>query len=415
MAIEVNGVYNWAKFKATSSPIRERVSRVAIDDETWRDGMQGTHLSVHPGTEQRQRYIESAARHGYIDHLDIGFPASGPQQRRQLIEIINFSQRERLGVTFSAAGRAAARGDVEAVDTVAQSTGVPVEADLFFDVSSLRAKVEGWDREEMIRKVAENIKFAKEHGLPVMFVPERASVTHPDELFEACRIAAEAGADRIAIADTTGVLTPSATRNLFRGFFATVGLDHPDVAVDFHEHNDLGMGTANCVVAAEEGVERLHATARGIGERAGNVALEQLLVVLNLEGFRNTDTRQLQEYTKMAAELLSVPIQSHEPLVGEESTATASGVHASTYGKSSSENQRDLPPIYFAVPPSDIGLEPHVKIGPMSGMANVHGFCREVGVDGITDADAQKLLSVAKERWALLSKEDVLGILGRDK
>ena len=409
MTIEKRGVYNWRNFNASPLPVRGPVAKVKVDDETWRDGMQGTHLSKHPSTEARKLYVATAAGLGYIDHLDIGFPASGLQQRNQLVDIISFSQRERHGVTFSAAGRAAARGDVEAIDDVSLRTGVPLEADLFFGASTIRAEVEGWDRKAMIRKVAENIRYANKYGLPVMFVPERASETHPEELFEVCRIAAEAGADRIAIADTTGVLTPTATRNLFRGFFDTVGREHPTIAIDFHEHEDLGMGAGNCLVAVEEGVERLHATARGVGERPGNVKLEKLLVLLDLEGYRNVDTSKLQLYTQMAADLLAVPIRPHEPIVGPESTSTASGVHASTYGKGGEE----LPPVYFPFDPKAVGLEPHIRIGPMSGAANVHGFCREMGIDGITDADVQTLLGVAKERWALLSRNDVLSILGR--
>jgi 2-isopropylmalate synthase len=404
--------YNWANFKAPGTPVRERRPRIEIDNETWRDGMQGTQVGIHPSVENRAMYLLTTARNGYSDHFDIGFPASGSQQKADIIHLINFSQKERLGLTFSAAGRAAVRGDVQAVLDVAESTGIPVEADLFLDPSSLRAHVEGWNRNEMIQKMRENIAFAKKHGLPVMFVPERASVTSPEQLFDVCRIAADEGADRIGIADTTGVLTPQATSNLFRGVMDQIGNRYPDIKLDFHEHDDLQMGIGNCVVAVSEGVDRLHATSRGIGERAGNVALEQLLVVLNLQGFRDVDTHKMHTYTQMAADLLSVPLQSHEPLVGPQAFETASGVHASTIKKDGRLNNGH-PPIYFPISPESVGLKATIKIGPMSGRANVTAYCAQNGIGDVSDTDAQRIVSYAKERWALLSKNDVLAILGK--
>lgn len=172
------------------------------------------------------------------------------------------------------------------------------------------------------------------------------------------------------------------------------------------------MGIANCIVAAMEGIDRLHATSRGIGERAGNVELEQLLVVLNLQGLREVDTPQMQKFAKMAAEILSVPILSHEAIVGERSTETASGVHASTYEKV--RQGENLPPIYFPYRPEDVGLIPHVRIGPMSGLSNVYAYCEEIGIKNISEERAMEILDVAKNNWGLLSEAEVKGILGRN-
>lgn len=412
MNVETGTTYDWRKHEGPQQPIRNPTPPVEIDDETWRDGMQGTQTPRHPNAEQKAKYIKTAAELGYVDHFDIGFPASGPSHRREIIYLINFAHRQRLNLTFSAAGRGAAVDDVKSILEVAQKTGLPLRADLFLDTSSMRASVEDWNREEKLRQTMKNIAFLKKEGLSVMFVPERASVTWPAELLEACTMAAEEGVDRIAIADTTGVLDPTGTQNLFREMFGNIGKRYPKIKFDFHEHNDLGMGTANCVVAAMEGVDGLHATARGIGERAGNVKLEELLVVLNIKGLREIDGVRIQEFARMAADILNIPIGSHEPIVGQRSTETASGVHASTYEKV--RKGENLPDIYFPFSPKDYGLTPLVRVGPLSGLANVHAFCEGLGIKNVTEKEAQEVLTVAKGEWRLLSEQDVRKIIGRN-
>ena len=411
MNAEKGIIYNWGKHEGLQQPIRNPRPPVEIDDETWRDGMQGTQ-ATNPSEEQKANYIKTAAELGYIDHLDIGFPASGPLHRREIINLINFAREQRLNLTFSAAGRGAAVDDGKSILEVAQKTGFPLRADLFLDASSMRASVEGWSREEKLRQTMKNIAFVRKEDLSVMFVPERASVTRPDELIEACIMAAEEGVDRIAIADTTGVLDPIGTQKIFREVFDKIGKRYPKIKFDFHEHNDLGMGTANCIVAAMEGVDGLHATARGIGERAGNVKLEELLVVLNIKELRKIDGSRIQAFAKMAADILNIPIGSHEPIVGQRSTETASGVHASTYEKV--KKGENFPDIYFPFSPKDYGLIPLVAVGPLSGLANVRAFCERLGIKDVTEEKAREVLDIAKSEYRSLSEQDVRNIVGRN-
>lgn len=411
MRIEAPGVYNWNNHIGLEVPQRPVSPRVEIDDETWRDGMQGTQVEHHPTTDQKDQYVSRVAQLGYVDHLDIGFPASGVMHKDVIVDLVNSSYARKDGLTFSVAARGSQIDDIVAIREIASRTGKKLEADLFLDGSDLRASIEGWDRPEMLKRLADNIALLEKEGFPVMFVPERASATSPEELFEVCKIALESGANRIAIADTTGILTPNGTSNIFRETFRRIGDKHPDIKYDFHEHNDLGMGIANCVVAAQEGVDRIHATARGIGERAGNVNLEQLLVVLNLQGLRDVDTREIQNFARMAAEILHVPIQPHESIIGERSTETASGVHANTYRKSGREG---MPPIYFPYHPEDVGLEARVRIGPLSSLSNVEAVLERLRIQDVTPEKKQEILDVAKTRWGLLSDTDVKNLVGRN-
>lgn len=410
MQNEVLQVYNWNKHAGSSVPVKPANTHVEIDDETWRDGMQGTQVEAHPNMAQRIQYFDIASRLGFIDHADIGFPASGKAHRDSMIGIIKHVQDKKLGITLSAAGRGNMVDDVRAILEVANATGYPLEADLFLDPTRYRAMRQGWDRNQMFADLIDNIKLAKSEGLPVMFVPERASSAFPEELIEVCKIAADLGVERIGIADTTGVLTPFGTSQILREAFQTIGGKYPDIKFDWHQHEDLKMGIANCIVAAQEGVDRLHAAARGIGERAGNVNLEQLLVVLNLQGLRVGDMTKIQEFAQMAAEILRVPILSHEPIVGERSTETASGIHANAILR---EQGQLGPSMYLPFHPEDVGLVQHVRIGPLSGLANVYAFCTESGIPDVTEEDAKEILQVAHERWGLLTAKDVKSILGR--
>jgi 2-isopropylmalate synthase len=413
MSAEKQIIYDWGQHEGgPEKPVRTPKSPVQIDDETWRDGMQGTHSLHHPKTEQKMEYIKRTADLGYVDHFDIGFPASGSTHRQEMVTLVNFATQQKLKLTFSAAGRGAAIDDGKSILEVAQKTGVPFRADLFMDASSVRASVENWDREEKLRQTMGNIAFLKKEGLSVMFVPERASATSPKELLEVCRLAAEEGVDRIAIADTTGTLNFIGTQKILREVFENIGKSYPKIKFDFHGHNDLGMATANSIAAAMEGVDCLHASSRGVGERVGNAKLEELLVILDKDGLRKIDGSRIQEFANLAANILNVPIAPHEPIFGTKSTETASGVHASTYEKN--KKGEGLPDIYFPFSLKDYGLKPSVRIGPLSGLANVRVFCKELGIEDITEEKSQEVLQVAKTEWRILSEEDVRRIVGRD-
>jgi hypothetical protein len=165
MVEEHDGIYNWNRHEGPKTPQREPRHRVEIDDETWRDGMQGTQEEedkTQPTTEERDVYIHEVTSRGYVDHFDIGFPGSGILHRDQIVNLINSSQRRNDGVTFSVAGRAGAVDDARAILEIADRTGVALEADLFWDPSKIRSKVNGWDRDEMIRRTASNIRFLKD-------------------------------------------------------------------------------------------------------------------------------------------------------------------------------------------------------------------------------------------------------------
>ncbi|HXF91034.1 MAG TPA: hypothetical protein VNJ29_03790, partial [Candidatus Nitrosotenuis sp.] len=230
------------------------------------------------------------------------------------------------------------------------------------------------------------------------------------ELQEGISVAIDSGADRICVADTTGELEPQGTANLFRWIFENIGNKNPNLKFEFHEHNDFDMGTANCMVAVREGVDAIHATGGGVGERTGNVRLETLIGVLTQKGLLAANTKSLQEFAQYTADMLSLRISPFEPFIGKLSTSTSSGIHSDEYIKSKTGNFRNL---YLPFDPEEFGLIEVIGIGPTSGISNVRAFCQRHGIEDVSEEKAIEVLNYAKSNWGLLSDSTVMRILGR--
>src|SRR3989344_395755 len=397
--------YDWSKHDGPSSPVKVPSSYVEIDDETLRDGLQGIQLETHPSLENKRIYLRLASQ--FVDHADIGFPGSEDQHRNEIAQLIAFVQDKKLGLTLSTAGRGAVESDIMPIIQISHELdGYPLEADIFLDGSHLRAQVEGWDRKEKLDQLKTNLKLLRQHNLPVMFVAERATSTSPEELAEIFGIAADLGVDRLCVADTQGRADHRAISNIFRWSFNEFA-KYPNVKWDAHFHNGRGLGISNCLIASEEGIDRVHVTSFCIGEGPGNADLATLLVNLNLSGYRNTDLRELNHFSQVASELLNFPIPSNAPVIGKSSFATGSGVHAAALYKEATRN--GSVGIYFPFPPGDVGASPDVKIGPFSGAHNVYMRLEKLGIEP-TEEVVQAILNEAKSQRKLLTDETIKGI-----
>lgn len=401
--------YNWSAHKGPTSPVRQPVNPIEIDDETLRDGLQGIQLESHPSLEKKRIYLQWASK--FVDHADIGFPGSDERHQNEITQLVRFVQEKNIGLTLSAAARAAVKTDIEPIIQISHELdGYLLEADIFLDGSSLRADIEGWDRKEKLNQLVENIKLLKNHGLPIMFVAERATSTSPCELAEIFNIAADLGVDRLCIADTQGRADHTAISNIVRWSLNEFSTKFPHLKWDAHFHNDLGLGVSNCLIASEEGINRVHATSFCIGERSGNVDLATLLVNLNLSGYRMKELKELNIFSKIASELLAFPISSNAPIIGSSSFATGSGVHSSTLRKEALENGHIG--IYFPYSPADVGAAPEVKIGPFSGASNVYIVLEKLGYKP-TEAIVKAILEEAKSQRGILSEPIITGIVHR--
>ncbi len=412
MRIEFNpGEYDWSRHEGPLGSVRVPNLNVEIDDESLRDGRQGSHLKVDPDVETQKIYLASVASAGLAQHADIGFPGSGESQLNDLERIIDCSIQSRWPITLSAAAAGSIREHVTPIiDLSHKFDGYPLEADVFLDVSSYRAEVEGWDRGEMIQKLKSNIRLLKQQGLPVMFVAERSTRTKPEEMLEAFTMAADLGVERLCIADTNGVAMPDATRNIFRWAFDSVGRKYPDIKWDAHFHNDFGSSLENEKIAFLEGADRLHATMFCIGERAGNVDLIHLAANLDALKGVDLDRAKMKETADIAARVFGYTIPKNTPIYGDEAFASASGIHAAAGKKELKANRAHS--IYFPFDPTEVGNKAVYEVGKHSGKSSVELKLNSLGVQP-SEGLVKAILDVAKDSPTLLSNETIFSIAAR--
>jgi len=256
------------------------------------------------------------------------------------------------------------------------------------------------------------VSFAVGHGLPVMYVTEDTTRAHPDTLRQLYTTAMRAGAGRICVCDTVGHATPNGVRNLMHHIQALVAEVNPAVKIDWHGHSDRGLGIPNTMMAVAGGVDRVHATALGIGERCGNTPMDQLMVNLKLEGIFTGSLARLSDYVHLAAEATGAPIARNYPVFGEDAFRTATGVHAAAIIKALHKGERDLADrVYSGVPASMVGEKQKVEIGYMSGASNVTFWLQSRGYDAAPGL-VQRILQAAKDSPRVLTEAEILAVIG---
>jgi 2-isopropylmalate synthase len=383
-----------------------RVSRVELDDETLRDGLQNPSV-VDPPIEDKIRLLHLMDRLG-IHTADVGLPGAGPRA----VEAVTALTREIVDSGLSIRPNCAARtvvADVRPVAEISQKVGIPIEACTFIGSSPIRRYAEGWSLERMLATSEEAVTFAVREGLPVMMVTEDTTRARPEVLKELYGHAIEWGAKRLCIADTVGHATPDGARALVR--FVVEEIVKPsgeEVGVDWHGHRDRGFGLANALAAIQAGATRVHGTALGIGERCGNTEMDLLLVNLKLLGVVDADLSVLPEYCGLTARACRVPLVHSYPVVGEDAFRTATGVHAAAIIKAEQKGDTWLADrVYSGIPASMVGRRQRIDVGPMSGLSNVKHWLREHGYDANDDALCQKLFDAAKRADHTLTEQEL--------
>jgi 2-isopropylmalate synthase len=384
-----------------------RGRRVQLDDETLRDGLQSP--SAHdPDLEQKIRLVRLMDELG-IDTADVGLPVAGARAREHITTLVR--EMQGLRITPNVACRTLV-SDIRPVVEVVQATGSPVEVCAFIGSSPIRQYAEDWDFGTMLRLSREAIEFCTAEGLPSMFVTEDTTRAHPDQIRALYTTAIEAGARRICICDTCGHATPSGVRRLVGFVKGIVEELRAEVGIDWHGHRDRGLGLVNTLAALEAGATRLHATALGVGERAGNTEMDLLLANLRLMGAIDNDLTRLGDYVHAAAEAIGVPIPHNYPIFGKDAFETGTGVHASAVIKAFKKGDSWLANrVYSGVPADLFGLEQVIAVGPMSGKSNVTWVLERHGVDP-TEERIERVLARAKQSSRLLTDDEVLAAAG---
>ena len=177
----------------------------------------------------------------------------------------------------------------------------------------------------MVQLSSEAVAFGVKEGMPVMFVTEDTTRAHPDTLRALYGAAIDAGARRLCVCDTCGHATPTGVRRLLKFVREIADEKGVEVGIDWHGHRDRGLGLINALVAIEAGASRIHGSALGVGERAGNTEMDLLLVNLGLVGWIDRDLTALGAYVQKASDAIGIPFPDNYPVFGSDAFETATG------------------------------------------------------------------------------------------
>jgi isopropylmalate/homocitrate/citramalate synthase len=399
-------IYDWNREDHKEAPRR----RVEFDDETLRDGLQSPSV-IDPPIEKKIEILHLMDSIG-IDSADIGLPGAGPRAVADVTRLAKEILDCKLDIRPNCAARTV-RADLEPIIDISEKIGMAIEACTFIGSSPIRQYAEGWSLEMMLTATEDAVRFAVSHGLPVMYVTEDTTRAHPDTIRALYRAAIEAGATRICMCDTVGHSTPDGVRALIsyvKSIIQEMKLTG-EIKLDWHGHQDRGLGVINSIAAFQAGADRLHGSALGIGERVGNTPMDQLLVNLQLMGYIDRDLTNLTRYCETASESTGMPIPINYPMVGRDAFRTATGVHAAAVIKAYRKGDDWLADmVYSGVPAKMLNREQVIEIGPMSGKSNVIFWLERHGIEPTLER-VDRIFDHAKQSTTVLTDQDVMAII----
>lgn len=401
-------IYDWNSVEkiAPLSPKKD----VKFYCETLRDGIQSPSV-VDPSIEDKIRLVEIANDLG-IHHIDVGLPGAGKRAVDDCIVLAKHIKDNNLAIKPGCAARTHLN-DVQAVIDVSQKAGIEIEVMAFIGSSPIRQYAENWDIERMLKLSADAIDLAVKYNLPVTFVTEDTTRSRPEVLDVMFRNAIEHGAKRLCVCDTVGHSTPDGIHNLLkftRNLLDAMG--RPEIGIDWHGHNDRGLGVVNTIFAIEYGADRVHGTALGVGERVGNAALDQVLLNLKLLGeLPDQDLSKLLLWCKVASQACHVEIPAQYPLAGTDAFRTGTGVHAAAIIKAEKKGHSWLADrIYSGVPAAMFGKEQEIEIGHYSGESNVVYWLSKRGIEPEPTL-VKAIFTAAKRGNRVLTDEEVHAVI----
>lgn len=296
--------------------------KIEIFDTTLRDGEQVPGCKLN--TEQKLVIAEKLDELG-IDIIEAGFPISSPGDFESVSEISKLVRNAKVcGLT---------RANKKDIDTAAEALKFAKRPRIHTGIGTSDSHIKykfNSTREDIIERAAEAVRYAKTYVEDVEFYAEDAGRTDNEYLARVCEAVIKAGATVLNIPDTTGYCLPEEYGQKIKYLKENVkGIEK--AVLSCHCHNDLGLATANSIAGAINGARQIECTINGLGERAGNTALEEVVMILkqhkDLNLHTNVNSRMLNEMSAMVSDLMGMAVQPNKAIVGANAFAHSSGIH----------------------------------------------------------------------------------------
>lgn len=341
---------------------------IYIVDTTLRDGEQTAGVVF---ANDEKIAIASMLSDLGVDQLEVGIPTMGGDEKQAIKDIV----KRNLKSSIMAWNRAVISDIEQSIDCGVDAVAISISVSDIHIKNKLRTSRE-WVLENMVKAV----EYAKKNGLYVSVNGEDASRADKEFLVQFMKAAKEAGANRFRYCDTVGVMEPFSLEKEIEYLHKNADFD-----IEMHTHNDFGMATANAVAGIRGGASHVGVTVNGLGERAGNAALEEVVMALkyvyNME--TDIDTRMFREICEYVSRASGRELPIWKAIVGTNMFAHESGIHADGAIKN--------PKNYEAFDPSVVGLERQIVIGKHSGRAAIVNKFNEYNIT-LTDEEANNIL-----------------------
>ncbi|MBS4804348.1 MAG: homocitrate synthase [Clostridium sp.] len=353
---------------------------IFVVDTTLRDGEQTAGVVF---ANEEKIAIASMLSDLGVDQLEVGIPTMGGDEKEAIKSIV----KRNLKSSIMAWNRAVIKDIEQSIDCGVDAVAISISVSDIHIKHKLKTSRE-WVLENMVKSV----EFAKKNGLYVSVNGEDASRADRDFLIEFIEAAKQAGADRFRYCDTVGVMEPFKINEDIKYIYEKTKFD-----IEMHTHNDFGMATANAIAGIVGGASHVGVTVNGLGERAGNAALEEVLMALmfvyNYGG--SVDTKMFREVSEYVSRASGRVLPAWKAIVGDNMFAHESGIHADGAIKN--------PKNYEAFDPGIVGLERQIVIGKHSGKAGIINKFKEYGIE-LDNVSAQDILEMVRSTSVRLKR-----------
>ena len=398
-------VYDWNMIDPALLPPKRHIG---FDDETLRDGLQSPSV-CEPPVEKKIELVHLMNALG-IDTVDIGLPGAGGTHAAGVELMAREIAEKKLKIRPNCAARTH-RNDIIPIVEISQRAGIPIEACTFIGSSAIRFFAEDWTLDKLLKLTEDAVSFAVGEGVPVMYVTEDTTRANPETIRALYTTAIQCGAKAVCVCDTVGHSTPDGAHAVVKFVKNIIEEQGGGIRLDWHGHQDRGLGVINSIAAIQGGADQVHGSALGMGERVGNTPMDQLLVNLKLMGWIENDLSRLGEYCALASSACEWTIPHNYPVFGRDAFRTATGVHAAAVIKSYRKGNKELADlVYSGVPAGQFGLEQVVEIGPMSGKSNVIYWLKKRGIEPSEDR-VTRIYEHAKQASAVLAEDEIMRLV----